>query len=159
KAETILEKTIGHISEYYFLPDWVNVRSGGGSSGDGCSISAAADLLLLLRDMLVIEDNHNIALLQGIPESWFTSEKPLILSRVPTTNSTIRIELGASTNQHQIEFKMNPLPEEVVVYMPSHFPLHMVKVFGGSVVDRVTKPAAMLKIIPHSNTLVLTFHK
>jgi len=158
-AESILEKTLSHISEYYFLPDWVNLRSGGGSSGDGCSVSAAVDILLLLRDMMVIEDDQNIAMLQGIPESWFTVEKPLIVSRIPTTNGIINLELGASTNQHQIEITMNQLPEELIVYMPSHFPLHMVKIFGGSIVDRIAEPSAKLKIIPHTNKVVLTFHK
>jgi len=159
QVETILEKTLAHVSEYYFLPDWVNLKSGGGSSGDGCSIPAAADILLLLRDMMVIEEGPNIAMLQGIPESWFTSEKPLILLRIPTTNGTIDVEIGASTNQHQIEITMKELPEELIVYMPSHFPLHMVKIFGGSIVDRISEPSAKLKIIPLSNTIVLTFHK
>ncbi|MHA1480821.1 MAG: hypothetical protein ACTSQZ_05320 [Candidatus Thorarchaeota archaeon] len=159
QAEAILEKTLSHISEYYCLPDWVNLKSGGGSSGDGCSLSAAADILLLVRDMMIIEDGQNIAMLQGIPEPWFTSEKPLIVSRIPTINGTINVELGPSTNQHQIEITMNQLPEELIVYMPSHFPLKVVKVFGGSIVDRITEPSAKLKIIPHSNTLVLTFHK
>ena len=83
----------------------------------------------------------------------------MIVSRIPTTNGTISVELGASTNQHQIEITMNQLPEELIVYMPSHFPLHMVKIFGGSIVDRITEPSAMLKIIPHTNKVVLTFHK
>ncbi|NHJ15047.1 MAG: hypothetical protein EAX95_15300, partial [Candidatus Thorarchaeota archaeon] len=49
----LLRRAIELLSEYHTFPEFVDPHSGAGRSGDGCSMLAAADLLILLREMIV----------------------------------------------------------------------------------------------------------
>ena len=121
---------------------------------------AATDMLLLIRDMGLIESGEDLIVFPGIPEDWYTSINPLIVTRVPTTKGTVHLELGTSANQHQIEVRMDPLPNELEIHVPENFSLPMVKVYGGSVVGRVKETSSKyLRIVPLTNAVVLTFHR
>ncbi len=45
---------------------------------------AVAELVHLIRDSLVFEDTDNVAVFCGIPESWYTSENPIMVVDLPT---------------------------------------------------------------------------
>jgi hypothetical protein len=157
---TIIRRVIELLSEFHTLPDFVEPRSGAGSSGDGNSILAAADLLLLLREMAVNEKVPDIIVLPAIPDEWFTATTPLVIKNLPMTSGLIDVELGTSKNQHQIEVKMNTLPNEIEIHVPTYFSLPMVKLFGGGIVSRVKEDGlAYIRAVPMSNTVVATFHK
>ena len=64
-----------------------------------------------------------------------------------------------AANQHQIEIELEKLPEEIDVFLPSHIPLHMVKVFGGSIVERFEEPTKRIRLVPLSERITLTFHR
>ncbi len=158
-AEVTLEKSIEYLSEFYTFPEFINPRTGGGSYGNGCSIIASTDFVLLLLKMMLLEDNKNIIVFQGIPEDWLTTEKPLRVEGLRTSLSTIGLEIGASANQYQVELIMDSLPEEIEIYIPSHFPLHMIKVFGGATVAKNSEPHPHLRIVPLANIVVLAYHR
>ena len=160
KVQPLLKKAIDFLTEDYLLPEFVNIRSFGGDEGTGASVNAAADLILLLRDMLLVDEKPNLILLAGIPEDWFTSKKPLIINNLPTTYESAHIEIGTSANQHQIQINMEMLPDEFEFHVPASVPLPMVKAYGASIVDRVSKTKSpLLRVVPYSNEVVLTFHK
>ncbi len=159
ESELLLEKITQYLSEFHQLPEWINLKTKGGSLGNGCSIEAAADLKLLLRDMMVYEKEGNLHVFAGIPEAWFTSESPLSVRGIPTGQGLISIDTGVSANQHQIEISLDALPEELEVYLPFHVPLHMVKVFGGSVIERLETPSNRIRLIPLSGQIAITFHR
>ncbi|MFW9795003.1 MAG: hypothetical protein ACFFEE_11900, partial [Candidatus Thorarchaeota archaeon] len=160
KIKPYLQRSLEFLSEDYVLPDFVDIRSYGGSGGTGSSVLAAADLLLLLSDMLVYEDASNLIFLSGIPDSWYTSKRPLVVNGVPTKFGRASIEIGMSANQHQIETGMEDLPEEIEIHVPDSTPLRMVKAYGGSIVERVAKARSPhLRLIPLSNDVVITYHK
>ncbi len=121
---------------------------------------AAADFILLIRDMLLYEEGSNLIILAGVPEAWFTTKKPLIVDSLPTLSGNSHIELGSSANQHQIEIGLVELPEELEVHIPSSVPMSMVKAHGSSIVERASKAASpFLKLVPLSEDTVLTYHK
>ena len=158
KAGTLLQRSLEFLSEDYLLPDYVNLRTFGGSGGSGASAKAATDIILLLNDMLAHEDQNNLVFLVGIPSDWFAAKKPLTVRDFHTKFGKAHIDIGQSANQHQIETGMEILPDEIEIHVPDTVPLRMVKVYGGSIVDRVVKDhSPHLKLIPLSNDIVLTY--
>ncbi|MCK4566597.1 MAG: hypothetical protein KAU48_04730, partial [Candidatus Thorarchaeota archaeon] len=159
-VEPILQRVLDFFADDYHLPDYVNSRTFGGSGGSGSSVVAAADFILLIRDMLLYEEGSNLIILAGVPEAWFTAKKPLVVDSLPTLSGNSHIELGSSSNQHQIEIGLVELPEEFEVHIPSSVPMSMVKAYGASIVERASKAASpYLKLVPLSEDTVLTFHK
>ncbi len=159
-VEPIFQRVLDFFADDYHLPDFVNPRTFGGSGGSGSSVIAAADFILLIRDMLLYEEGSNLIILAGVPEAWFTTKKPLIVDSLPTLSGNSHIELGSSANQHQIEIGLVELPEELEVHIPSSVPMSMVKAHGSSIVERASKAASpFLKLVPLSEDTVLTYHK
>lgn len=159
-AEPLLQRALEFLSEDFLLPDFVNPRTFGGANGDGASVLAAADLILLICDMLVFEDQNNLVFLAGIPSEWFTAKKPLTINGLPTRFGKAHIDIGMSANQHQIETGMEILPDEIEIHLPNSTPIRMVKAYGGSIVDRAEKDRSPhLRLIPLSNDVVLTYHR
>jgi hypothetical protein len=159
-VEDLLNKAIEHLSEYYFLPEFVNLKTRGGSAGDGCSILAAADLIILLRDMLVYESGDDFVLLTGILEEWYSSSTPIIASDVVTRSGKINIEIGTSANQHQVEVQMINLPQEIEVHVPHSFSIPMIKVFGAGLASRNAEAASPnIRVVPLSESVVITAHR
>jgi hypothetical protein len=160
KIEPFLQRSLEFLSEDYLLPDYVDIQTYGGSGGTGSSVLAAADIIHLLNDMIVHEAVSNLIFLPGIPESWYSSKRSLIVSGIPTKFGRAHIELGMSANQHQIETRIEDLPEEIEIHVPDSVPLRMVKSYGGSIVDRAVKARSPhLRLVPLSNEVVLTYHK
>ena len=160
KAEKALNRCLEFLSHDFLLPEYVNTRTFGGRAGDGSSVIAAADLFLLLRDMLLQEEEDSLTLLPGVPSEWFTSKRPLVLERLPTRFGTTSLEIGMSANQHQIEIGAPNLPGEIVVHVPPSVPISMVKGYGASIVERYSKqPSPHLRVVPLADKVVFTFHK
>ncbi|RDE16789.1 MAG: hypothetical protein C4K48_01110 [Candidatus Thorarchaeota archaeon] len=160
KVETILNRALEFMSDDFHLPEFVNLRTFGGSAGAGVSVAASADLILLLCDMLVSEEGSSLVILSGVPEDWFTAKRPLLIYQLPLTSGPAYLETGMSANQHQIEVGMESFPEEIEIHVPPSVPMSMVRVYGGSIVEKAPKAASpFLKIVPLSDEVVLTYHK
>ena len=159
-VQPLFDRVLDFFADDYHLPEFVNIRTYGGSAGVGSSVVAAADFILLVRDMVLFEEATSIVVLAGVPSDWFTSKKSLIINSLPTLTGNSHIEVGASSNQHQIEINRVELPEEYIVHIPSSVPMPMIKSFGASIVERASKvPSPYLKVVPLSEETVLTFHK
>ncbi|MHA1768557.1 MAG: hypothetical protein ACTSV3_01755 [Candidatus Thorarchaeota archaeon] len=160
EVETLLKRAMDFLSDDYLLPDCVNTKTYGGSYGTGSSVLAAADLVLLLRTMMLVEVGERLILLPGIPDNWYTAKKPLIVDGIPTRFGPMGLEIGASANQHQIEVRSPDLPKEMDIHVPPSVPMRMVKAFGASIVERAMKASSPhVRIVPLAESAVLTFHK
>jgi len=159
-VELLLKRALEFQDLFYNLPDFVDIRGGGGSSGSGSSIRAAADILLLIREMTISKSGENLVILPAIPDPWYTSTTPLTLEDLPTEFGPVDIEVGASPNQHQIEVKMKNLPEEILIHLTTLFSLPMMKAFGGGIVERVKdSESPFIRVVPLSSTVVVTIHR
>jgi hypothetical protein len=157
-AEPLFQRALEFMSEDFLLPEFVNPRTFGGSGGTGSSVMAAADIILLLSDMLVLEDKDNLVFLAGIPSEWYEESKPLIIKSIHTRFGKTRIDIGSSANQHQIETGMEILPEEIEIHVPATVPMRMIKAYGGSIIDRAAKDRSPhIKLVPLSNDVTLTY--
>lgn len=160
KVESILNRALEFMSDDWHLPEFVDPHTFGGAGGVGLSIAASADLLLLLCDMLISEEDSNLVILSGVPDDWFTAKRPLLIDGLPLKSGTAYVEIGMSANQHQIEVGMEAFQEEIEIHVPPSVPMSMVKVYGGSIVERVPKAESpFLRIAPLSDAVVLTYHK
>ena len=156
----MLERVMELASEFYTLPEFVNLRTSGGSGGDGCSLMAAVDLLLLVREMILSEDGEDLVILPAISDEWYTSSIPLMVKSLPTNHGEVNIEVGVSTNQHQIEVSMKDLPRELIIQVPTHFALPMVKAYGGVIIDRAKDSISpYVRIMPLSTNVIATVHR
>jgi len=159
-AAPMMRAALKFLSEYYALPDWVDPKTNGGSRGSGCSVVAAADLMLLLRDMIVSEDGDDLVIMPGIPQEWYTSNNNLVLRSIPTPRGRIQIEMGASANQRQIEIRMDSLPREIEAYLPTARAVSMVKLYGGGLASKFANSASPhVRLVPLSEDVVLAFHR
>ena len=159
-VEPLVLRVFDFFTEDYHLPDFVDTRTYGGSAGVGSSVIAAADFILLLRDMILHESGPNLVVLAGIPAEWFTAKRSLVIDAFPTRTGLSHIEVGTSSNQHQIAISLDQLPEEYDVHIPSSVPMPMVKAYGASIVQRTSKGTSpFLKLVPLTEETVLTFHK
>jgi len=121
---------------------------------------AAADLVLLLRTMFAFEDGSDLIILAGIPDEWFTATVPLSVSRIHTTSGRVSVDVGTSANQHQIEVRMEYLPQELEIHVPTSRALPMVKVYGAGVAGRFQDEVSpRIRVVPLSDDVVVTFHK
>jgi len=160
KVDLLLKRVLEFLSDDYHLPEFVNPRSFGGSGSVGLSVRASADLILLMTEILASETDSKLIVLPGVPEEWFTPKKPLIVDRLPLTRGLAHIEIGMSANQYQIEVGMEEFPEEIEFHVPPTVPMSMVKVYGGSIVERASKVASpFLRVLPLSDEIVLTYHR
>ena len=159
-VEPLVLRVFDFFTDDYHLPDFVDTHTYGGSAGVGSSVIAAADFILLLRDMILYESGQNMIVLAGIPAEWFTAKRSLVIDSLPTRTGPSHIEVGTSSNQHQIEISRVQLPDEYDIHIPASVPMPMVKAYGASIVERTSKAKSpFLKLVPLSEETVLTFHK
>ncbi len=88
-------------------PEAVHPRTLGGCQGDGQHIWAAAEWLMMVRNMFVREEEEGLVLLGGIPENWLRGRESLEMGvvhtefgpmtiRVTPTGEGIRVEWSAT---------------------------------------------------------------
>lgn len=160
ETEALLAGIEPYVTDYGFVPEFTDPDLPGSGMGDGCSILAAADVLILARMMMLRENRHDLVVLPGIPEEWFVGSESLSLKRAPTGTGIVSVELGSSANQHQVEIRLDRLPDELHVHTPSSRSVSMVKVYGAGVLERFQgSDSAYLRVVPLSGTVVLTYHK
>jgi hypothetical protein len=159
-VEPFLDAALEYSTKYSVLPEWVDPDVKGSGLGEGCSVMAAADLLLLVRRMVAYEDGQDLIILSGIPEDWFMSSTSLSMAAMATKAGRVSVEVGTSANQHQIEVKMEYLPQELEVHVPSSRAMPMVKIYGGGVAGRFhSETSPHVRVVPLSNNVVVTFHR
>lgn len=75
---------LAHASPTYNWPEAIHPKSKGGSAGDGHHGWASAEWLMLIRAMLIQEDEKGITLAPGIPAEWAGLEEGVHAKEVPT---------------------------------------------------------------------------
>ncbi|MBD3404719.1 MAG: hypothetical protein GF411_01130 [Candidatus Lokiarchaeota archaeon] len=160
-VERLLHRALRFLTPYNQFPEFIDNHSLGGSIGDGCSVMASADFILLLREMVAFSVQKTLAILPGVPDSWHESTASMSMGHIPTTVGEVQVEMGVSSNQNQIEIIMKDhLPDELVVYFPTYYTLHMIKIFGGASIERASdESCAFVRLVPLSNNIVLTYRR
>ncbi|MFC1752055.1 hypothetical protein ACFL96_01485 [Thermoproteota archaeon] len=106
KAFEIMQWLISQLSETGCWPDSIHPVTKGGHSGDGHSVTAAAEFILLVRNMLIGGDDKNLHIFPFIPPEWLTEGRKLEIKNCPTIFGTINIT--ASFHENKVKMTLNP---------------------------------------------------
>jgi hypothetical protein len=75
-------------------PEAIHPHTGGGCMGDGQHVWAAAEWVMMLRNMFVREERDGLILASGIPSVWLHSGRPLRFGPTSTTFGEVDVELN-----------------------------------------------------------------
>lgn len=156
----ILDRVVSETNSFHQVPNTITKEGTEYPLPPDGSICAAADLILLVQTMLLSEQDGNLLVFPSITDQWYASREPMLVSEIPSAYGRVTLEVGTSTNQHQLEVALRHLPEELLVFVPHRFSISMAKSFGGTIIDRVDHESnPYLRVIPLTESVVVTFPK
>ena len=74
-------------------PEAIHPRTGGGCMGDGHHVWAAAEWVLMMRNLFVREEGSTLILAAGVPERWLQPDTEVAFGPAPTDFGTVSIRL------------------------------------------------------------------
>lgn len=101
-------------------PEAIHPRTLGGCMGDGQHVWAAAEWILLIRNMFVREEQDRLVLCSGIPASWIGGEQPLVFGPAATPYGDVHIRVQGSTVQWNAHWRSRP--QRIDIQLPGHHP-------------------------------------
>lgn len=112
----LLEAFLGHASPTWTWAEGINPRSGHGGMGDGHHGWALADLLLLVRDLLLLEEEGRLLITPLLPAAWTKPGASIRVQNAPTHFGRISFEITFAEGeaQLQMENRFREEPVEVV---------------------------------------------
>ena len=95
KALDILDWVLSVASPTYCWPEAIHPRTLGGTIGDGHHGCAAADICLLIRNLLYLEENQTLVITPVVPAKWYRGEK-ISVSKAPTYFGQLNYTIDSS---------------------------------------------------------------
>jgi hypothetical protein len=89
---------LNHATGTFTWPEAINPRTGGGSMGDGHHGWAAAEWLLLLRELLLFEEGDRLVLLAGLPAAWLERAGAVEAPAAPTVWGPLTLRASWSSD-------------------------------------------------------------
>jgi GH15 family glucan-1,4-alpha-glucosidase len=74
-------------------PEAIHPRTSGGCMGDGQHSWAAAEWIVMMRNMFVREESDRLVLGSGIPEAWLAAGQRLAFGPTPTPFGTVSVSI------------------------------------------------------------------
>jgi len=118
RAWDVLNWLLGMATDTFTWPEAMNPQNKGGNMGDGHHGWAAADFLLLVRNMLIKEEDESLVLLAGAPDEWFKTGKEIRLEQAPTHFGTVTIRFKTLRHKHVeciADFNFHKIPEVIEI--------------------------------------------
>ncbi len=106
-------------------PEAIHPHTGGGCMGDGQHVWAAAEWILMIRNMFVREEGQSkLILCQGIPSDWIKKDCQISFGPIPTTLGTITIKIHLTDGKLVVEWngvwhQSNP---DIEIRLPGYKP-------------------------------------
>ena len=128
KCFKIFSDVIGYSTSTNNYPEAIHPLTNGGVMGDGHHGWAAAEVLLLARDLFVYEDNYylndliEVNLLRGIPKSWFENDQIFKIENAPLLcgNISIYVRVENELIEIKVHYTSNKIYKEEMfkIYLP-----------------------------------------
>ncbi|HXJ80500.1 MAG TPA: hypothetical protein VMS64_17700 [Candidatus Methylomirabilis sp.] len=77
-------------------PEAIHPHTGGGCMGDGQHVWAAAEWVMMVRNMFVREEDGGLVLASGVLDEWLDAERPLSFGPTPTPYGDVTLRIQAS---------------------------------------------------------------
>lgn len=104
-------------------PEAIHPITGGGCMGDGQHVWAAAEWVLLIRNMFVREEDNHTALIlcSGIPDAWIKKGEKIFFGSAPTAFGKISVTLTRDENI-RISWEAHWHKEQppIEIHLPGH---------------------------------------
>ncbi len=120
KAFDLLNWLVQHASDTGCWPTAIHPVSGGGCFGDGHSAWASAEFIMLIRNMLVYEDNGVLSLTPFIPKTWLEPHSCISVKRMPTVFGPIDFTLKKQESRIRLtlETEFHSVPRSIQISFP-----------------------------------------
>ena len=103
-------------------PEAIHPHTLGGCMGDGQHVWAAAEWILMIRNMFVREEEDRLVIGSGIPREWLHQSEEISFGPAPTSFGTISIFI--TTNKEKIyvswQFEQTPESVQLEIRIPEH---------------------------------------
>jgi hypothetical protein len=125
-------------------PEAIHPHTLGGCMGDGQHVWAAAEWILMLRNLFIREEDRVLVLASGIPEEWLRAERPLSFGPTLTAFGRLTVSLrpGPSGMRVAWEGEWRARPACIVVRIPGRKPITVAEGGDGAVDVPDAAPAA-----------------
>jgi len=107
-------------------PEAIHPHTGGGCMGDGQHGWAAAEWLLMLRNMFVMEEKDGLVIGRGILPEWLTMNRRLCFGPTRTPFGPVHVEMLPTSEEIAINLAgdwYNEPPAQIEVRLPEHVPV------------------------------------
>jgi hypothetical protein len=108
KFGLILSSVARHASPTGTFPEAIHPATGGGSMGDGHHGWAAAEVVLAVRAMFILETAHEVRFLSGTPEEWYREGQKFSIRHAPTHSGLAGIAVENTASGAQIILDWEP---------------------------------------------------
>lgn len=103
-------------------PEAIHPLTGGGCMGDGQHGWAAAEWVMMIRNLFVREEGHRLILCSGIHSEWLQTDTPVSFGPTPTPFGNISIKLVRT--DHRLKVSLNAdhmhIPAEGEIHLPGY---------------------------------------
>jgi len=89
----VIDAVAGLASPTGQWPEAIHPRTGGGCMGDGHHVWAAAEWVLMMRNLFVREEGDTLILAAGVPERWLVVDEEVSFGPAPTDFGTVSMRL------------------------------------------------------------------
>lgn len=122
-------------------PEAIHPHTLGGCMGDGQHVWAAAEWVILMRNLFVREEGRSLILASGISAEWLRSGQELAFGPGPTRFGRISVRLVPAEGGVRVEWEgaWHTEPETVEIRLPGHPPVKV----QGSKTGKVLVPATL----------------
>jgi hypothetical protein len=86
-------------------PEAIHPQTRGGCMGDGQHVWAAAEWVLMLRNMFVREEGDRLVLASGIPEEWLQSRQVMEFGPTPTPYGPVTVTIDPRPEEPLVTWK------------------------------------------------------
>ncbi|MEO8289230.1 MAG: hypothetical protein ABI670_22715 [Chloroflexota bacterium] len=122
KGWEAMQWLLRHASPTYNWPEAIHTRSLGGSAGDGHHGWASAEWLLLVRALLLREDDDRLTLTPALPREWLNTPGSLAVENAPTRfgplSYKIMWEAGGATVDLELTSRWRTAPAQLTWRLP-----------------------------------------
>jgi hypothetical protein len=108
-------------------PEAIHPHTGGGCMGDGQHIWAAAEWVMMIRNMFVREEDDELVLASGVLQEWLDTDLPLYFGPTPTPYGDLTLRLEPSTEAITViwEATWRRKPALITVALPGLQPIRV----------------------------------
>lgn len=103
-------------------PEAIHPHTLGGCMGDGQHVWAAAEWILMIRNMFVREEGDRLIIGSGIPKEWFHQSEEISFGPAPTSLGRISIFITSNKDKVYVSWEFDPPPKSVQleISVPGH---------------------------------------